>query len=550
MDRWRSRHGKRYLFIDDFIRFCKDLNISTSKKELEHFHKIDLLYPALILRFPDEYIRYFTQMEDDPNHPGWTNYNARRYQYPDEWEEIHNLDHLLRFPVWKHESTLIHPLDRKDVRNKDFIVAPSQIDFQPWDKFHIEVKTKDYGILTPTTIKIFYSYWQVYQLEAIKRNPSWSSYWCVLQQVPEDKRKGYFIPQPRKKGDFLGKNNLFECLSFYVFLRNRQYNLLANQIVNSGKKVMTSQQREWLDSRYAKIARISLKKFSVKVSELEDFLHYFIECLYDDLNRQEKIAMASLCKRDLLYLCGMITLLTGRKFEELKENSKYDRLKWIFKDERQERIRRVRRYFESLSNEYNAKMPTKYQIHKSEVSELVDFLSEDITYWGIFEAIHAINDKFRSSDLISLSQVKDSLGNLCRYLEPFLRGLYRKRDILPNPDTIKTQKDVFINFFAQELEIRELLTQNWALTNFDEDDPGNSFAAKLTNIEALPKTTYSELIAARTLLSLLVRNFLTHRARFYFEEVGYRDKLVEHVFAPLHSMFFAWIYNKKNHEST
>lgn len=549
MNRWVSQYGGRYLYVNQFIQMCNELKVDTNKKELEHFHKIGLLYPVLQLKFPDEYTElFFPEKELNTSHPEF----VRRYGDnlpPAEWEEIDRLSQLLRFPFWATRKMLFHPFDKKMILNKNYITIPLQAEYKPWDSYRIEVED-EHGKMTPSTINLFYSYWQVYQLEAIKRNPSWSKYWDLLQKIPADERKWYFIQPPKENGDFLGKNQLFDCFSFYLFSRINQYTIVIDQIKKDSKNVITATKNEWLKSRYKKLAEISLKRFSESLSEMEKFLNYFIENIYRSLEAGEKKSFLAMCKRDLSYLSEMMMVLTGRNFDELKNDQKFNRLRRIFRNDWDDKTKHLIRYFQTISTDYNQIVPSKYQINETEISNLVNFLSEEITFWGIIESIHSINKNFRTGDLVSISQVKDSLAKLCQYFEPFLRGLYQKRKRrFYKKFSIKWPKGCITNFFIKDKKLNDILVDNWGnMTSFDEEDPYESFEMQLIKIDGIDKNKFRDNIAAKIFLTILVRNFLSHRAELYFDEIRYREQLVEHVFAPLHSMFFAWIYNKCNYK--
>ena len=49
-------HGERYANHRRFITYCRDLNVQTSERELEHYEKIGALLPVARVVYPDKYV--------------------------------------------------------------------------------------------------------------------------------------------------------------------------------------------------------------------------------------------------------------------------------------------------------------------------------------------------------------------------------------------------------------------------------------------------------------------------------------------------------------
>src|SRR5688572_26192313 len=53
-------YGVRYLTVDEFIRYCENLNVETDLQELEYYEKIGIMLPIARVIFPEEYIKQRT----------------------------------------------------------------------------------------------------------------------------------------------------------------------------------------------------------------------------------------------------------------------------------------------------------------------------------------------------------------------------------------------------------------------------------------------------------------------------------------------------------
>ena len=58
--------SERYLLVDQFIRYCEDLNVETNKEELEHYEKIGVMLPLARIIYPHDYVVQLEAWHSNP----------------------------------------------------------------------------------------------------------------------------------------------------------------------------------------------------------------------------------------------------------------------------------------------------------------------------------------------------------------------------------------------------------------------------------------------------------------------------------------------------
>ena len=111
-----NRHGHRFVEVKDFISYCRDLNINTHERELEHYEKIGAMLPVARVVYPKKYIVQQTQntLEGLWNWDGF-----------EEWPDLERLtERMLVFPtayINLTDKELVHSFDR-EMGNNPFLI--------------------------------------------------------------------------------------------------------------------------------------------------------------------------------------------------------------------------------------------------------------------------------------------------------------------------------------------------------------------------------------------------------------------------------------------
>ena len=212
--------GKRYAEFDLFIGHCRDLNVKTDRRELEHYEKIGVMLPVARVVYPDEYASRLYEAQST----GFANWDNS-----DKWAD---LDRLLQginpFPFGYEnlsDAELVHSFDRViQSGGNPHLVQPSPGEFRPWSEYSAVVSIEQRREIHQPTAKHFYGYWQVHQLAFIQQFPDLFENADLIARVPEDDPFKRFYPRAVNKKsllNFKGMRDKFDALSFWVTVYNR-----------------------------------------------------------------------------------------------------------------------------------------------------------------------------------------------------------------------------------------------------------------------------------------------------------------------------------------
>ena len=275
-------YGERYAPVGDFIGYCRDLNIETTERELEHYERTGVMLPVARVIYPDEYV----VRRDDRLYEGVVNR-----------DEIENWPALLRleenigpFPHrYKNlsDKELIHRFDRELESDKkpSYLLRPNSGEFRPWDEYRVPVTDKRGNEFKRSTVEHYYAYWQVYQIYAVQRYPAL----------------------------FQGWSSSFDALSFWitVFIRERNRTFASVPETNGVRVLDDDQNCAHLD-RLVKHARMVKERFNLDIGNIHEFLRWLVDTFHD-YERRERYKLSLELKKDIFHLEDFYRLLTGKK---------------------------------------------------------------------------------------------------------------------------------------------------------------------------------------------------------------------------------------------
>ena len=320
--------GYRFAEVDQFIGYSKGLNIETNQRELEHYEKIGAMLPVARLVFPNDYVIKRNQVL-------WN--GVVNWDEPDQWPALDRLlEGVGQFPFGSQGLTdeeLVHCFDREmEAGENPHLIRPTSSDFQPWSEYSVTVHDNQGNPLNRSTVKHYYSYWQVHQLFWIQQYPDLYKNARLIERIPADDPVRMFGPWAPKNGqlvDFDGKRRNFDALSFWVTVYDRECSRTFAGIAEiNGIRRLDDVQAATYRTRLAALAEKVTERFQLTPDDFYNFLRKLIE-LMENYERKERYKLAEALKRDIFAWEDLLLLTTGGTrddvADELGKVSIYDK---------------------------------------------------------------------------------------------------------------------------------------------------------------------------------------------------------------------------------
>jgi len=513
-----SDHGQRHLKADQFVNYCKQLNLHTSTSVLECYERDKLLFPSARILISPEYLKYMFDIEHNPSNPF---YRKITYEYPPEWKGIHDLLRDINFRFGR-DVPGIHIIDRL-INKSDYVVHPEEFNFAKWNSFKVPAGKINDSEIRQSTALHFYHYWQAYQIYEIQKYTDGDFKTTMIDKFTAEERQkfaGYItIPVPKSKardGDYLGIAEGFEPLSILSYF----YHVKYSQLVLEGKKTtdgfveLDEQRVKRLHKNTKRLSQILSRKYNFDGDSQYAFLKKLCS-LHDEYTRAEKPKLAESMQRDIARMIRFIQFYTGADFKSVSQRigrigGRFDDyLNFLFPDEIEEVRKRAMPTIESHLEDYNKHFPT-YQI---DTAGLVDFLSfiETEEFYIFFQTISDLNDHwFKDRSPIVAAKISELLTDLALLPEKIMDKIGRKGFPGTNFQGYMLKK-YLKQFFQGESWFAEL-DSNWgAETRF-----GDTVATIQQLQDLLYRRTLSSVPANHEVLRVLyvsglIRNFHGHR---------------------------------------
>ena len=310
-----NRYGHRFSTVDAFIRYCKQLNVKTTERELEYYEKIGAMLPAARVVYPDEYVIERAQAQQAIPFD---------HEPPVNWPEVTRLtEHQRHFPTDYHDfadDDLIHCFDR-EIGNNSLLNVPSTNTYRPWNEYYVVVPHPSGRSYQRSTADHYYSYWQTHQLYFLQTFPDLYRNKPLIDRISDEDFKRLFRPRhPRmlRLVDFDGMRRYFDFLSFWITMYERERDKTF-ALAGGRNAYLNDAQFNSYKERLTELLNQSTSRFTLDCKDLYMFLGKIVD-LYESYRRDERYKLLSALKDDVFYLEGTIELCTGDKREAIANN--------------------------------------------------------------------------------------------------------------------------------------------------------------------------------------------------------------------------------------
>lgn len=514
-------YGKRYIEANGFVSYCRSLNIDISESELEFCEREKLLFPVARILIPDDYVKYMFDIVHNPSNPY---YHKHQFKFPDKWIKIYRLLNKNNFPL-SHKDGGIYFFDKQFGKNK-YLVRPIETPFKPWECYKVIAGKIGDNEIKQDTAKHYYHYWQAYQIVEIQRYLEFCCKMTLKENIDFLQNKNYplyyHIPFSRSKvanGDYVGVNNEFDALSFFI----RQTNSKEAEFIDKGKpigggfKQLSTRQIGTLEKENKCIAEYVCHRFSLDENGLFVFLRKLLE-LHIDYERNERTKLAREIRKDASYLVSFITYKTGLK--SLDVSKKIGRLGGhsgnyldvIFPNQIEKAKQRATPTFESFLKDYNTALPSRRIIDEN-LKHFLSFCEETDTL-SFMSAIADINEEWFNRDSLSETVLISSLRECACFPErlgELVAKKTRKRTIKSLVTKRITLKVVIQTFFNQESWFNSLIRMWEIKSSFNTVTEFEQKYNFLVGQNTLSTNREEDNIFRALLLTSLIRNYVVHR---------------------------------------
>jgi hypothetical protein len=374
-------YGVRYLTVDEFIRYCGNLNVETDLQELEYYEKLGIMLPVARVIYPEEYVKQKTlwlvgaskELPDESKWPGLKRLFDRSRVTPEQYADL-------------SDEELIDSFDREIGKNPH-LVRPTVGNFKPWDSYKISVPYGDGLKSFASTAEHRYGYWQVHQLYLIQQYPDLYKNKSLLDHISDEIKERLHRPfslNPDLLREFKGLASMFDLLSYWITLYEREQKRAFALIPpkHQVKHLDETQYQAYLD-RLKFSAESAQVRYSKSVDELYQFLYELLE-LRRDYQKKERSKLVEELKNDIIYLAHLIELLTDSDWEEVadelgrrftfwtRQNFRYLDLLIKERDEAREILVDVAKKYEEVLKTHNIS-GSRLAFPSSDIDDLLDY---------------------------------------------------------------------------------------------------------------------------------------------------------------------------------
>ena len=531
------RYGQRYLSVRDFIGYCCAVGIHvTEETELEFYEEHHLLFPAACIVKPDDCLHSA----------------AGRSDIPDQYVVLHHLLTQIHFPSPVERQpgqSLTHPIDEAFGRLAE-LFDPRQTQFRPRDSH----------------VKVFYHYWQVYELYQVRREKGMYADTAFVVQH-EDGR--HFAPdhtiestlcwkQPTVEGDCLGLHDDFDALSRFIYLYNQEYDRTFAPIKPNEDLIesLAPGDYEQYKSRVMDIAKGVSQQYGLDEERLYPLLRKLMEMHYT-YQEAEKSKLADSIKTDIGFLMCMIAWITGQDFTYIAEKTGRLRrhlagqnyLETIFPNERAKaHDSAVKILTLWAKRHYNPYVTMPFAMDDTNLDGLVSYIER--TDLAIFEyALFRVDETWWDTpDSIRSAAMYFCIKNLAALPEAFLREIHEHRlaSGVAQPVSKGGLYQYACSLFAKEASLSPLWKciqtgcNSGCAAAKDQAEFKQKFESLRTEMDQ-PHISNEDYLGYCFLMAALVRNF-THHHQVEESSHTFDNRYLRSIRSILSVVFFVWVY--------
>ena len=543
----------KYIEQEDFIKICKEYSVMINLHDLETFEREKLFYPIKRWLFSEDYAIFKENDFFTPNDIKGYNPAFLSLQKLD--------DEIFEFRSCYNKTR--HPFDEMNKDWQIYLRNPKEDEFTDWEDYEVNYIDENEGSRVTNRNKNYYSYWQIYELDAI--NDFRRNYYML--RFDENKNNYYltcdkeFIEKwHRHKKDNILKLSSFEqyynCLSSFIQCFQR-----SQQIAFENKKVgefLTKEETDNLDNIIKVFSNEIFNYYTLNIEDLYVFLGKLCEHHFN-YKYAEKLKLQELTKKDIWYLIRLMWYLTGDSLEHISQNidkngpiicdfklySKEQKstLEIIFPNEREDIKEKAMLHIKVQVNNYNKILLPQYQVTETDISNLINFIETNgLDHFLIF--ITELNKDYFSNDYKSNQNLSFHLRNLGIFVEEIIKAIG-----LCSIDTIRTQykeiygfKKILKPICDQETwwdDYFSWKTSPVTAANFSEKiDKITEEIKELKNTDKQRKFILINISRAT-----LIRNYYAHNSAQINDFKGRYSLLYNSL---IYSIFIIWSVGKKN----
>jgi hypothetical protein len=464
-------------------------------------------------------------MFDIDHNPSNPYYRKPQFKLPDKWTKIHKLLNRTNFPIFTKDDG-VHFFDKQLGKNK-YLVRPIEAPFKDWRCYKVIAGKIGNSNVKQDTAKHYYHYWQVYQVIEIQRYLDFCCKMTLSDNSDYLQKKSYpiyyHIPFPRKKvsdGDYLGVNDEFDALSFFVRVSNRKeiQAFEKGRPIGGGYKRLSTRQSNALERVQKKVAEKTCVRYGLDNDRLWRFLRFILE-LHENYEKQEKAKLAKEMSQDVLHCMRLIMLKTG--LSSLEVSKKIGRVGGYFKDyleiifpnKLEQAKEKASPTIESFLKDYNSAFPSN-TIGQDSIERLLAFCEKNEAN-GFVTALSDINREWFSMHSLSGDALISGLRECTCFPEKIgevvVKKTRKRRIKTAMANKRYTLKTVIQEFFSQEVWISALMGMWRNKSSFNNIQDFAQKYAFLTGNNVLSRDNEEDNILRAILLTSLVRNYVVHR---------------------------------------
>ena len=541
-------YGVRYLTVDQFLRYCSDLNVKTDSLELEHYEKAGIMLPVARVVYPEDYASGRTL---------WSMGAVSEPPAPEQWPELQRLfDKPRTFPEQYadlQDEELINSFDRELGKNS-YLIRPTPGSYKPWDSYAVLVPYRDGQQLSGSTADHYYSYWQVHHLYYLQQYQDLYKNKILLDQISEDIKLRLGRPWAPGQGllrEFNGRLHMFDALSFWITVSDRERNRTFARIpVKHQVKHLDASQLQLYRERLAADAKSAQARYGITTDDLYEFVHQLLE-LYRAYRGDERYKLSDELRNDILCTAQFIHSLTGAEWDVIADELGNRHGVWaklqfrhldILTQERDEAHQLLTFYtgkYSAVLGELKISSP-KRTFSTAAVDELLDYCEQEglsilaTALSGMIATEDEYAEKFRRASRYT------NLKNVLTSLEFLLKNFAGKGSIAIDPPTLNpTIRNVMKNEAWHSIFVTKV---NMGLTR------ANNSAEFLDNLNQLVRdqdlVQSEDAYWARVfLIASLTRNRTVHA--YPDDDWFYGEMFGEMLSAAIYAVLYSWEVAKK-----
>lgn len=208
----------RYMKLDDFLQYCRGLNVRTTKDELRFYEKAGYALPRVRVAAPEEAFRASKT---------WSlnGHQGAPPQMPADFLAVFESGSVMFEHAKITDAELVESLDRAIAGPSPYVAQPS-VD-QPFDESAYLASIPASGgahTIVESRETSYYSPWQVHQLAWLQAHPLLFSYRHLLDSADEDVQKLHraFLPTRDAVRDYRDRANVFDATWYFKTMADRE----------------------------------------------------------------------------------------------------------------------------------------------------------------------------------------------------------------------------------------------------------------------------------------------------------------------------------------